>query len=90
MYGACGRSPGGALVCFHFFCFPSIKLWGHAYPYACKIWRAVRAGRGILSVYLRIDLVNKRVQNTSKSSNKSESSLEGTLCTNMHNKNKTE
>lgn len=83
MYGACGRSPDGVLVRFHFFCFPSIKCWGHAYPYVWEIWtaisRAVRAGRGILSVYLRVDLVNKRVQNSGKSGKRSESSLEGTL-----------
>lgn len=45
MYGARGHGPGGALVCFHFFCFPSIKGWGHAYQYACEAWKAISGQR---------------------------------------------
>lgn len=92
MYGACGRSPGSAPVRFHFFCFPSIKRWGLSIHMNAKYgpqypWKE-GAGRGIFSVSPRVDLVKKRVQNTSESSDRNESSREGTLYTNMQKKNK--
>lgn len=65
---------------FSFLLLSFNQMLGPRYPYECEIWTAIsveiRAGRGILSVYLRVDLVKKRVQNANKSGNRSESSLE--------------